>query len=187
MLAGCPPVVRVFVCSSIAAVVSANCLSWQKFQHLPSSLLMPKKCLRASLPHLRGTKAPQPNTAPTDLQQVPEKLHILSDKCVGLSLPPLPPDCPTGFKIFKVDDKTLVIFIIVGSPGSPTRFQVRGEPIGTDWAIWIWQVFAPSISTSIGLLWGTFWETCTCVSSASFIFKVTGVFFGFCNIILYQR
>ena len=107
MLAGCPPVVRVFVCSSIAAVVSANCLSWQKFQHLPSSLLMPKKCLRAPLPHLMGAKAPQPNTAPTDLQQVPEKLHILSDKCVGLSLPPLPPDCPTGFKIFKVDDKTL--------------------------------------------------------------------------------
>ena len=32
-------------------------------------------------------------------------------------------------------------------PGSPTRFQVRGEAMGTDWAIWIWQVLAPSIST----------------------------------------
>ena len=38
-------------------------------------------------------KGPQPNTAGTDLQAVPEKLHILSpDKCVGLSLA-LPPWC----------------------------------------------------------------------------------------------
>ena len=49
--------------------------------------------------------------------------------------------------------------------------------------VFVFFVFAlaRSISTSIGLLWGTFWETCTWVSSASFIFRVTGVFFGFCN------
>ena len=54
----------------------------------PSPLCCPKDWFPSHL-----LKGPQPNTAGTDLQAVPEKLHILSpDKCVGLSLA-LPPWC----------------------------------------------------------------------------------------------
>ena len=125
-------------------------------------------------------KGPQPNTAGTDLQAVPEKLHILSpDKCVGLSLA-LPPWChrtvPQMSSYLRLSQRPLLNVYQCSHkhmniehtysprptlssttnkekqvephlPGSPTRFQVRGEAMGTDWAIWIWQVLAPSIST----------------------------------------